>query len=54
MQKKFPGNIGEGISKDADVNIKKKTTRINVPFITDSPLWEFDVFCFWHVLGKNI
>jgi len=38
MQKKFPGNIGEGISNDADVNIKKKTTRINVPLITDSPI----------------
>ncbi len=37
MQKTFPGNIGEGMSSDADVNKTKKTTKINVPLITDSP-----------------
>lgn len=33
MQKKFPGNIGEGISRDADVKSKKKAIRIANPFI---------------------
>jgi hypothetical protein len=32
VQKKFPGNIGEGISSDADVKSKKKAIRITNPF----------------------
>lgn len=31
VQSTFPGNIGEGISKDAPVNKAKKTTKIMVP-----------------------
>ena len=30
----MPENIGEGISKDNPVNIKKKTVSINAPRIT--------------------
>ena len=37
-QKKAPGNIGEGISSDADVNKKKKAIRIASPLTTISPL----------------
>jgi hypothetical protein len=33
VQKKFPGNIGEGISRDADVKSKKKAIRIANPFM---------------------
>ena len=33
VQKKVPGNIGEGISSDATVNIRKKTIRIIAPRI---------------------
>jgi len=29
----FPGNIGEGISSDADRKIKKKAIRITTPLI---------------------
>lgn len=37
VEKKLPGNIGEGISRDANVNIRKKTIRISTPLIADSP-----------------
>jgi hypothetical protein len=33
VQKKFPGNIGEGISSDADVKSKKNAIRITNPLI---------------------
>jgi hypothetical protein len=36
--KKMPGNIGEGITKDNPVNIKKKTMRINAPRIKGLPI----------------
>jgi len=35
-QNMLPGNIGEGISNEADVNSKKKTLSINRPLIVDS------------------
>jgi hypothetical protein len=54
MQKTFPGNIGEGISSDANVNIKKKTISINVPLITDSLAWEFNVLFLMGFLYNNI
>jgi hypothetical protein len=31
VQNTFPGNIGEGISRDAPVNNAKKTIKIMVP-----------------------
>jgi hypothetical protein len=37
VQIAFPGNIGEGISSDAIVNIRKKTTRISDPLIANHP-----------------
>lgn len=33
VQKKFPGNIGEGISREADANSKKKASSMAAPFI---------------------
>ena len=37
LQRTFPGNIGEGIIRDAAVNSMKKTIRI-IPFVADRPL----------------
>ena len=37
IQKTFPGNIGEGINREADVNIKKKTIRMGIPLIMNFP-----------------
>ena len=31
--RKLPGNMGNGASKDATVNIRKKIIRIDAPFI---------------------
>jgi len=36
VQKKFPGNIGEGIRSDAEVNNKKKAISITAPLIAIS------------------
>ena len=33
LHRTFPGNIGDGISRDAAANNPKKTTRIIAPFI---------------------
>ena len=33
VQKAFPGNIGVGISRDADAKSRKKLTKIGNPFI---------------------
>jgi hypothetical protein len=41
VQRTFPGNIGEGIIRDAAVNNMKKTIRI-VPFVGVRPLLIFD------------
>lgn len=38
VQKKFPGNIGEGTKRDAAVNIEKNTIRISIPLIANSPM----------------
>ena len=45
LQRTFPGNIGEGISRDAAKNNPKKTRRIIVPLIvfTLLPSYVFDV-----------
>jgi len=32
-ERTFPGNIGEGINRDANVNIKKKTMSIDTSLI---------------------
>jgi len=32
-ERTFPGNIGEGINRDANVNIKKKTMRMDTSLI---------------------
>lgn len=34
-QKAFPGNIGDGIRRDADVNITKKIISMDVPLIIE-------------------
>jgi hypothetical protein len=41
VQRTFPGNIGEGISRDAAVNNMKKTIRIIVPFVGVRPALDF-------------
>jgi len=33
LQRTFPGNIGDGIIRDAAVNNMKKTRRIIAPFV---------------------
>lgn len=33
VHRTFPGNIGEGISREAKVNTEKKTAKIKVPLI---------------------
>jgi hypothetical protein len=33
----FPGNIGEGISREAKANTEKKTAKIKVPLIVVHP-----------------
>lgn len=45
IQKTFPGNIGEGINREADVNIKKKTIRMGIPLITNYSLYRLWVLC---------
>ena len=44
MQKTFPGNIGEGISRDIPVNRTKKTTKIIVPLTFAWPPYLFGLF----------
>ncbi len=43
IQKKFPGNIGEGINREADVNIKKKTIKMSIPLTMNYLLYTFFV-----------
>lgn len=47
VQKKLPGNIGDGISSDANKNKKTKAMRMTVPLIVDY-LSEgiLNMFCF--------
>jgi len=47
VQKKLPGNIGDGISSDANKNKKTKAMRITAPLIVDY-LSEgiLNMFCF--------
>ena len=45
LQRTFPGNIGEGISRDAAKNNPKKTRRIIAPFIVIT-LQPFSIFDF--------
>jgi len=45
-QKKLPGNMGTGMSNDADTKIMKKANRIIAPFIVDLPAVEVCVFSF--------
>jgi hypothetical protein len=33
LERTFPGNIGDGIIRDAAVNNRKKTARIIAPFV---------------------
>lgn len=45
IQKTFHGNIGEGINREANVNIKKKTIRIGIPLIMNYRLYISRVLC---------
>lgn len=49
-QRKFPGNIGNGASREAAVNIKKKINRIGVALIFHTlkslaVFWQTEVKC---------
>jgi hypothetical protein len=53
VQKKLPGNIGDGISSDANKNKKTKAMRITAPLIVDY-LSEgiLNMFCFLVDISK--
>jgi hypothetical protein len=36
-KRREPGNIGEGISREATVNVEKKTSKMSVPLIGTHP-----------------
>jgi hypothetical protein len=41
LQRTFPGNIGDGIIRDAAVNNMKKTPRIIAPFVAGRSVFGF-------------